>query len=59
LGNVLVKDQAAMLGVRGFELPIRLPDFPISAIWHPRVDADPAQRWFRQQVIAVCRLAYG
>jgi len=25
---------------------------------HPRVDADPAQRWFRQQVIGVCKRAY-
>jgi DNA-binding transcriptional LysR family regulator len=58
LGNTLVKDQAAALGVRSFALPVRMPDFQISALWHPRVDADPAQRWFRQQVIAVCRLAY-
>ena len=58
LGNAFVKDLAAALGVRGFDLPIRMPDFPIYAMWHPRVDADPAQRWFRQQMIAVCRLAY-
>jgi DNA-binding transcriptional LysR family regulator len=58
LGNAFVKDQAAVLGVRSFDIPVRIPHFPISAMWHPRVDADPAQRWFRQQVIAVCRLAY-
>jgi DNA-binding transcriptional LysR family regulator len=58
LGNALVKDQTAVLGVRSFDFPVRMPDFPISAMWHPRVDADPAQRWFREQVIAVCRLAY-
>jgi DNA-binding transcriptional LysR family regulator len=58
LGNALVKGQAAVLGVRSFDLPVRIPDFLISATWHPRVDADPAQRWFRQQVIAVCRSAY-
>ena len=58
LGNAFVKDQAAVLGVRSFDIPVRMPDFPIAAMWHPRVDADPAQRWFRQQVIAVCRLAY-
>jgi DNA-binding transcriptional LysR family regulator len=58
LGNALVKDPAAILGIRRFEIPARMPEFPISALWHPRVDADPAQRWFRQQVIAVCKRAY-
>jgi len=57
LGNALVKD-AAPRGVRSFDLPTRIPDFPISAMWHPRLDADAAQRWFRQQVIAICRRAY-
>lgn len=57
LGNALVKD-AAPRGVRSFDLPIRIPDFPISAMWHPRLDADAAQRWFRQQVITLCKRAY-
>jgi DNA-binding transcriptional LysR family regulator len=57
LGNALVKD-AAPPGVRSFDLPMRIPDFPISAMWHPRLDADAAQRWFRQQVIALCKRAY-
>ena len=57
LGSALVKDSAPR-GVRTFDLPTRIPDFPISAMWHPRLDADAAQRWFRQQVIAICRRAY-
>jgi len=58
LGNALVKDHAAALGVRSFEIPVRMPEIRICAMWHPRVDADPAQRWFRQTVVAVCRHAY-
>ncbi|TGP40343.1 LysR family transcriptional regulator, partial [bacterium M00.F.Ca.ET.230.01.1.1] len=26
----------------------------ISMLWHPRLDADPAQRWLRDCVRAVC-----
>jgi len=58
LGNALVKDRAAAAGVRSFEIPVRMPDIHISAMWHPRLDADPAQRWFREKVIAACRHAY-
>jgi len=58
LGNALIKDHAATLGVRSFEIPVRMPEILISAMWHPRVDADPAQRQLRHAVIAVCKKAY-
>jgi DNA-binding transcriptional LysR family regulator len=58
LGNALVKNEAPRLGVRTFDIPLRIPDFPISAMWHPRTDADAAQRWFRRQVIAICKRVY-
>jgi len=58
LGNALVTDHAAMLGLGSFELPVRTPEFNISAIWHPRLDADPAHRWLRDAIMAVCRAAY-
>ncbi|OHV08700.1 LysR family transcriptional regulator [Kushneria phosphatilytica] len=38
-----------------FELPLPAQSFMISALWHPRLGADPAHRWFRDTVIAVCR----
>ena len=38
-----------------FDLPVRTPDIAISAMWHPRMDADPGQRWLRETVMAVCR----
>jgi DNA-binding transcriptional LysR family regulator len=44
-------------GLAGFELPIATPEIVISAMWHPRQDADPAHRWLRETVTAVCRAA--
>jgi DNA-binding transcriptional LysR family regulator len=41
----------------GFDLPVRTPPITISAMWHPRVDADPAHRWLRETAIAVCHAA--
>lgn len=38
-----------------FPLPVPTPEIVISAMWHPRLDADPAHRWLRQTVQAVCR----
>ena len=42
LGNALVEANAATLGVRSFQIPVRMPEVSISAMWRPRVDADPA-----------------
>jgi DNA-binding transcriptional LysR family regulator len=58
LGNSLTTDAAAALGLAAFEPPVATPAFKISAIWHPRVDADPAHRWLRNTVMSVCRTAY-
>ena len=41
--------------VTGFALPVATPKIAISAMWHPRMDADPAHRWLRNMVITVCR----
>jgi len=58
LGNALAAGHAGNLKIESFELPVRTPEFNISAIWHPRMDADPAQRWLRDIIMAVCRDAY-
>ena len=58
LGNGLAADGAAAAGLHGFELPVRTPEIVISAMWHPRVDADPAHRWLRETVMTVCRKAF-
>ncbi|HZQ11355.1 MAG TPA: LysR family transcriptional regulator [Pseudolabrys sp.] len=41
-------------GMHSFPLPIPLPDFTVSMLWHPRMDADPAHRWLRGCVRDVC-----
>lgn len=58
LGHALMTDRAAVPGLACFEPPVPLPGLAISAIWHPRLDADPAQRWLRDTVATVCRTAY-
>jgi DNA-binding transcriptional LysR family regulator len=41
-------------GMHSFPLPVSLPEVTISLLWHPRLDADPAHRWLRGHVRAVC-----
>ncbi len=38
-----------------FPLPVQVEDITVSQMWHPRADADPAHRWLRGQVLALCR----
>ena len=40
----------------GFALPVPTPELTVSAMWHPRLDADPAQRWLRGTVAEMCRV---
>jgi DNA-binding transcriptional LysR family regulator len=42
-------------GMHSFPLPVALPEFTVSLLWHPRMDADPAHRWLRGCVREVCR----
>ncbi len=41
-------------GMHSFELPISMPEFTVSLLWHPRLDADAAHRWLRGCVREVC-----
>jgi len=41
-------------GMHTFELPVALPAFTVSLLWHPRLHADAAHRWLRECVRAVC-----
>jgi DNA-binding transcriptional LysR family regulator len=41
-------------GMHTFALPVTVPEFTISMLWHPRLDADPAHRWLRECVREVC-----
>ncbi|MDN5932332.1 MAG: LysR family transcriptional regulator, partial [Pseudonocardia sp.] len=33
--------------MHSFALPLATPQFTVSLLWHPRLDADPAHRWLR------------
>lgn len=46
-------------GLAIFELPVTTPEIVISAMWHPRLEADPAHRWLRETFMTVCRNALG
>jgi DNA-binding transcriptional LysR family regulator len=41
-------------GMRSFPLPVETPEFTVTLLWHPRLDADPAHRWLRGVVRATC-----
>ncbi|MBZ9873451.1 LysR family transcriptional regulator [Mesorhizobium sp. BR1-1-9] len=46
--------QGARAGMQSFSLPVDIPAVTISMLWHPRLDADPAQRWLRSCVRDIC-----
>jgi DNA-binding transcriptional LysR family regulator len=54
VGNAFAPDHAAANGLQWFELPVSTVAFNVSSIWHPRVDHDPAHRWLRAEILAVC-----
>lgn len=41
-------------GMYLFPLPIAVPTFTLSMLWHPRLDGDLAHRWLRRHVKKVC-----
>ena len=41
-------------GMHSFPLPVSTPEFTVSLLWHPRLDADPAHRWLRGHVREIC-----
>ena len=53
-GSCFRSGDPALEGLSGFPLPVPTPEIAVSAMWHPRMDADPAHRWLRNAVIATC-----
>jgi DNA-binding transcriptional LysR family regulator len=41
-------------GMHSFALPVPIPPFTVSMLWHPRMDGDLAHRWLRGSVRAAC-----
>ncbi len=46
--------KGARAGMVSFPLPVATVEVTISMLWHPRLDAAPAQRWLRDCVREVC-----
>lgn len=57
VGRALQGDPADRAGIEHFDLPVPTPDINVSAIWHPRLHADPAHRWLRDTLFAICESA--
>lgn len=58
LGRASIGDGTMSSGIQHFELPVRTPHIEISAIWHPRLHADPAHVWLRDTLFKVCKSLY-
>jgi DNA-binding transcriptional LysR family regulator len=41
-------------GMYRFPLPVPVPQFTVSMLWHPRLNGDPAHRWLRGCVRDAC-----
>jgi DNA-binding transcriptional LysR family regulator len=54
LGHESPGDHGMGNGLQHFDLPMRTPPIKVSAIWHPRLHADPAHRWLRDTILAAC-----
>jgi len=46
-------------GMHSFALPMLVSPITVSLLWHPRMDGDPAHRWLRGCVHAVCAAQIG
>jgi DNA-binding transcriptional LysR family regulator len=54
LGRESAQGTSAVVGLQYFDLPMITPKIKVSAIWHPRFHSDPAHRWLRDTITAVC-----
>jgi DNA-binding transcriptional LysR family regulator len=41
-------------GMYSFALPLPIPHFTVSLLWHPRLEADQAHRWLRGCIRDTC-----
>jgi DNA-binding transcriptional LysR family regulator len=55
LPNRMAHLYAETFQLQTYEVPLRVPKFPIYLIWHCSMDADPAHTWLRHNLINFCR----
>lgn len=53
-GNASSSENMWKKGLVSFPLPVSTPEIAVSAMWHPRMQADPAHQWLRDLVIRIC-----
>jgi LysR family transcriptional regulator, mexEF-oprN operon transcriptional activator len=46
---------AAQAGLRSEKLPFKSPTFDLGMAWRAAADRDPAETWFRQNLVAALR----
>lgn len=56
-GSCFRSGDPGLQGLSAFALPVATPEIAVSAMWHPRMDADPVHQWFREVLITLCRSA--
>lgn len=54
-GSYFLSGDLSLEGIRAFQIPVDTPTIAVSAMWHPRMDADPVHQWLRETLIATCR----
>lgn len=52
IGELAGTTLAQLFGLKLVPLPVRLPPVESSLVWHERTHRDPAQRWFRETILA-------
>ncbi|PXX41192.1 hypothetical protein NA66_1001802 [Burkholderia pyrrocinia] len=51
----LARHVALSMPVTLVKLPVEVPPFALSMIWHERTHDDPAHGWLRQQIAEIAR----
>jgi DNA-binding transcriptional LysR family regulator len=54
VGERIAVQMSQLLGLSIHALPLEVSGFTMSMAWHQMTDADAGQRWFRDQLRAVC-----
>lgn len=55
LGVQPEREEPMATGLSMFDIPVSTPEITVSAMWHPRLDADLGHRWLRQLIVSLCR----
>ncbi len=53
--DALATTFAQQLGLTVSPVPVPVPDFPISMLWHASYDGDPVHRWMREALVRLGR----